>query len=312
MAADWDAWLAASCGDFSPVPSKNHGSGSRPVLPDAAKRPGSMRSVLLTVMAELMAPGHGTPWNAALLYILEGMGFDEPSARQGIWRVARDGLIYRIPDGRHVRWGLTDTGRGASVSRADGLDSLYSRHETGGGYIILFVSVPHARKSTRKLFYNSLRDAGYGNPLPGIWVAANTPDASRVEYLLQELNLKDTAICFVGTPIAIGLSEAELIKKSWDFGESVSQFAQCVEAHETAAQEYDGDVLFPFLALANAWAETPFLTGKVPLRLLGELMDIELIARYAELYNRWRASALARWGEIAEQYGPSRSRARAI
>src|SRR3954466_8769487 len=71
---------------------------------------GSARSVLLTVLGELVWPEERPVWTAALLYVLKGLGVEEQTARQAIARGAAAGWITEGRHGREVRWSLTQHG----------------------------------------------------------------------------------------------------------------------------------------------------------------------------------------------------------
>ncbi|MDN5856618.1 MAG: PaaX family transcriptional regulator, partial [Actinomycetia bacterium] len=59
---------------------------SRPVV-----SAGSARSLLLTVLGELVLPAGEPVWTSSLLYVLKGVGVEEQTARQAIARGAAAG-----------------------------------------------------------------------------------------------------------------------------------------------------------------------------------------------------------------------------
>src|SRR5215216_4746113 len=79
---------------------------SRPVV-----SAGSARSLLLTVLGDLVLPYDRPVWTSSLLYVLTGIGIEEQTARQAIARGAAAGWISSSKQGREVRWELTPAGR---------------------------------------------------------------------------------------------------------------------------------------------------------------------------------------------------------
>jgi phenylacetic acid degradation operon negative regulatory protein len=66
----------------------------------ASLAPGSARSLLLTVLGELVWPTGKPVWTWALLYVLKGLGVEEQTARQAIARAALSGWIEAERHGR--------------------------------------------------------------------------------------------------------------------------------------------------------------------------------------------------------------------
>ncbi|HZZ48901.1 MAG TPA: PaaX family transcriptional regulator, partial [Pseudonocardia sp.] len=83
-------------------PEAAHGTASSPVE-------GSARSLLLTVLGELVVPAGEPVWTASLLYVLAGLDVSEQTARQTLVRASDKGWITSERVGREVRWSVTPT-----------------------------------------------------------------------------------------------------------------------------------------------------------------------------------------------------------
>src|SRR5690242_14039810 len=70
----------------------------------------SARSLLLTVLGELVLPTGAPVWTSALLDLLADLGVAEKAARQAILRTADSGWIEPRRSGRETRWSLTPSG----------------------------------------------------------------------------------------------------------------------------------------------------------------------------------------------------------
>lgn len=74
---------------------------------DGSVTPGSARSLLFTVLGELVWPTGKPVWTATLVHLLRGLGIEEQTARQAIARAASSDWITAVRLGREVSWSLT-------------------------------------------------------------------------------------------------------------------------------------------------------------------------------------------------------------
>src|SRR5687768_984309 len=80
-----------------------------PLLAPEDRVHSSARSLLFTILGELVHPDPRAVWTASLLYVLKRAGFSEQAARQAIARgVAADWMISERR-GRETRFSLTPT-----------------------------------------------------------------------------------------------------------------------------------------------------------------------------------------------------------
>jgi phenylacetic acid degradation operon negative regulatory protein len=68
---------------------------------------GSARSLLLTILGELVYPRDHLVWTSSLLYVMTGLGVEAPATRQTIARAAAAGWLIGERHGREVCWRLS-------------------------------------------------------------------------------------------------------------------------------------------------------------------------------------------------------------
>src|SRR5260221_9886352 len=105
----------------------------------------SARSLLLTVLGELVLPAGRPVWTSSLLHVLTGVGVEEQTARQAIARGAAAGWIAGERHGREVRWEITPAGRKLIEDGARRVYSLSSgTPEWDGRWLILLITIPQS------------------------------------------------------------------------------------------------------------------------------------------------------------------------
>src|ERR1700759_1801236 len=67
----------------------------------------SARSVLFTVLGELVLPTGGEAWTSAFIDVFGRLGVEEKAARQALMRTAGVGWLSSERVGRRTRWTLT-------------------------------------------------------------------------------------------------------------------------------------------------------------------------------------------------------------
>jgi phenylacetic acid degradation operon negative regulatory protein len=267
---------------------------------------GSARSLLLTVLGELVLP-HGAPvWTASLLHVLKGLGIEEQTARQAIARAAEAGWIAGEKQGREVRWTVTATGIELIEDITRRVISLSAPPERwDGDCLILLVTVPARQKAVRKRLYSELGWAGFGNPMPGLWASPHVDRATEMKRIIRELDLEDSTITFVGSTISIGLTDHEIVRRAWDLDEVAARYDQLIQSFEALAPDPGDDLLFTHIALVNEWRQFPAMDPQLPEDLLPDWIGRRATEMFLRLRKTWAESARARWREVVEMTSPS-------
>jgi len=269
----------------------------------AARRRGlgqtSARSLLLTLLGELVLPRDEPVWTQVLIDVLAGLGVESKSARQALARTAAEGLIRSDRAGRRVRWRLTDAG---TRLLSDGAERIYGFGRPApawdGRWLVLLVSVPETRRRLRHRLRTRLAWAGLGSPAPGVWLTPDPGKEPQVAAVVADLELDSATSSFIGPFGAIG-AEAEVVRQAWDLGAVESEYEDFLAEFAEADPQTPGDVLSHQILLVHAWRRFPFLDPELPAELLPEhWAGTRAATRFADLHRRWAAQAQEHWDDL--------------
>jgi phenylacetic acid degradation operon negative regulatory protein len=265
---------------------------------------GSARSLLLTVLGELVWPEGRPVWTSALLYVLKGLGIEEQTARQAIARAAAAGWITGERHGREVRWTLTPTGLGLIEEGAARVTSTAGpRTGWDGRWLVLLVTVPHTHRTARKRLYAGLTWAGFGNPTPGVWVSPHPERQAEAARLIEQLDLTDSTLSFIGPSGSIGLDDGEIVERAWDLEALADRFAAQLDALADIDPAPGDEMLFTHVQVVGQWQRTPFSDPQLPEELLPDWVGHRAAIRLAGLREQWTDAVHARWREINSEDG---------
>ncbi|NEK56833.1 PaaX family transcriptional regulator [Geodermatophilus sabuli] len=265
---------------------------------------GSARSLLLTILGELVWPENRPVWTSALLYVLRGLEVEEQTARQAIARGAAAGWITGERHGREVQWSLTPSGRKLIKEGAARVTSTTAaRTGWDGRWLILLVTIPHTHRTVRKRLYAGLTWAGFGNPTPGVWISPHPDRQEEAARLIAELDLQDNALSFIGPCGAIGLSDEEIVARAWDLATLSEHFEAQLAALADIDPEPGDPMLLTHIQVVSEWQRAPFKDPQLPEELLPNWVGHRAAARLGELRARWSDAVHARWREINTEDG---------
>jgi phenylacetic acid degradation operon negative regulatory protein len=290
-----------------PCTGRLRDDGSMPEAPDPTPTlkkdtasNGSARSVLITALGELVEP-YGQPVRtAALLYILNGLGFGAHSGRQAIARTRSAGLISADRNGRETLWSLTDRAHRLFTEgdvRVFSTDVDITRWD--GQWLVVNILIPESHRSTRKKLYAALHWAGFGNPTPGVWVTPHVARAAEAAKAIDSLGLTPSTVSFVGTTALAGISEEELVRRSWDLDAAEKMYDELLERFDARQFEPGDELLFAHLELADALRRMTYMDPRLPEVLLPGWHGQRAAKRLWDLRARWTPAAHAHWRRIA-------------
>ena len=260
----------------------------------------SARSVLITVLGELVEPYSQPVRTASLLYVLKGLGFGEHAGRQAIARTGASGLIRADRNGRETLWSLTDK---AHRLFTEGEIRVFSKDvditQWDGRWLLVNVPIPESRRSTRKTLYAALRWAGFGNPTPGVWVTPHASRAAEAAKTIDSLGLTPNTVSFVGTLALAGISEDELVRRSWDLDSAEKVYDDLLARFDTHPFEPGDEQLFAHLELADALRRMAYLDPRLPEILLPNWRGLKAAKRLRDLRAEWTPAAHAHWRRVA-------------
>ena len=262
--------------------------------------PRSARSLLLTVLGELVLPSKRPVWTSALLHVLAGLGVEEKSARQAIARTASDGWISSERDGRRVRWVLAPPGRKLLSEGAERIYSVGSRQGSWDGrWLLVMASVPETQRKLRHKLQTRLSWAGLGNPVGGMWVSPHPDRAEEVRRIIADLGLEGSALSFVGPFGEIG-SERSLVNRAWDLAKVADHYEEFLAMVATQPLPAPGDeALCAQLGLVHEWRRFPFLDPQLPDALLpAKWIGHRAKTVFDSKHETWAPGARQRWSEL--------------
>jgi phenylacetic acid degradation operon negative regulatory protein len=262
--------------------------------------PRSARSLLLTVLGELVLPSKRPVWTSALLHVLAGLDVEEKSARQAIARTASDGWISSERDGRRVRWVLAPPGRKLLSEGAERIYSVGSRQTSWDGrWLVVMASVPETQRKLRHKLQTRLAWAGLGNPVGGMWVSPHPERAEEVRRIIADLGLEGSALSFVGPFGEIG-SERSLVNRAWDLAQVADHYEQFLAMVAAEPSPAPGDeTLCAQVRLVHEWRRFPFLDPQLPDTLLpSKWIGHRAKTAFDTKHEAWAAGARERWAEL--------------
>ncbi|CAN5236424.1 PaaX family transcriptional regulator C-terminal domain-containing protein [soil metagenome] len=273
---------------------------------------GSARSLLLTVLGELVWHSGVPARTSALLYVMSGLGVEERTARQAIVRGSDSGWIESHRHGREVSWSLSpsliktfEEGSPRVVSLSDPFENW------DGRWLILFVTVPHALRSSRKRLYSDLEWAGFGNPSAGVWLSPHTERRDQVAALIDRLGLADDTLSFLGTADSIGLSEHAIVTRGWDLDSVAHDYATVLEEFRDPHPRPGDDLLFTHIRVLSELQRFPFSDPQLPEALLPDWIGRRVSGHFQDLRARWADNVAKRWAEINSPHQPLKESSKA-
>jgi phenylacetic acid degradation operon negative regulatory protein len=265
--------------------------------------PSSARSLLLTIAGEMLPDRPEGAWTTALLRVLGGLGIEDHAGRQVLARSAAAGWLDRERVGRSVRWQLAGHGEelvAEGVRRSE--TYLAADDAWDGRWLFLFVSVPQQQRTTRKRLYGGLDWLGLGNPTPGLWVSPHNERVPELRRLVSDLGLEDTALAVAGPTVGVGLTDAELVERSWDLTELAGLYRRFID-QVAGAPEPDGPdgILFSYLDLLNLQQRFMRRDPQLPSALLPEWVGREAAGLMRDRRRAGAPRPHARFWQIVDE-----------
>jgi phenylacetic acid degradation operon negative regulatory protein len=130
------------------------------------REPSRTGSLIITFYGDAILPRGGSVWLGTLLQFLEMLEIDGGVVRTAVSRLAADGWLDRDKVGRKSFYRLAKRGRERFEAA---VEHVYNPHPSdwSGRFEVLLIGNGADRESSR----TALIEAGFGNPIPGVWVA---------------------------------------------------------------------------------------------------------------------------------------------
>jgi phenylacetic acid degradation operon negative regulatory protein len=136
------------------------------IVDQLKREPSRTGSIVITIFGDAIAPRGGSVWLGTLLKFFEALDIDGSVVRTAISRLAADGWLKREKVGRNSFYRLAASGhRTFEAATRHIYDPQPS--DWSGRFELLLIGKAGDRDAARE----ALRNAGFGSPVPGVWVA---------------------------------------------------------------------------------------------------------------------------------------------
>src|SRR6202011_5814166 len=136
------------------------------IIDQLKREPSRTGSIVITVFGDAIVPRGGSVWLGTLLEFFKAIDIDSGVVRTAMSRLAADGWLERHKVGRNSFYRLGKKGRQTFDSATKTIYDPQSSDWTGR-FELLLIGNGEDRDASRE----ALKNAGFGSPLPGVWVA---------------------------------------------------------------------------------------------------------------------------------------------
>lgn len=136
------------------------------IIEQLKREPSRTGSIAITVFGDAIVPRGGSVWLGTLLEFFEALDIDSGVVRTAMSRLAADGWLEREKVGRNSFYRLTRNGR---QTFAAATKHIYDPRVSDwtGRFELLLIGSAEDREASRE----ALRNAGFGSPQAGVWIA---------------------------------------------------------------------------------------------------------------------------------------------
>jgi phenylacetic acid degradation operon negative regulatory protein len=255
----------------------------------------SARSVLFTVLGELVLPTGGEAWTSAFIDVFGRLGVEEKAARQALMRTAADGWLSPERIGRRTVWRLTPA---AERLLRDGTERIFgftaAAADWDGRWTVVIARTPETERSARHVLRTRLRWAGFGNVMPGVWLSPRSDRGDEVRQILEQAGLPDG--CLFTAEYQGGSSLAAMVGNAWDLDQLSREYDEFTAAFSGQASV---DPLVRIIDLVHAWRRFPWIDPGLPAQFLPVPWPGTAAAGlFARLHAGWADEARAEWRRL--------------
>jgi phenylacetic acid degradation operon negative regulatory protein len=136
------------------------------IVSQLKREPSRTGSIAITVFGDAIVPRGGSVWLGTLLKFFEALDIGSGVVRTAMSRLAADGWLERHKVGRNSFYRLAGKGRQTFDAATRHIYDPQPSDWTGR-FELLLIGNGGDRDASRE----ALKNAGFGSPLPGVWVA---------------------------------------------------------------------------------------------------------------------------------------------
>ncbi len=274
----------ADAGAPAPTLLRRHAAGTE-----------SARSLLFTVLGELVLPTGGQAWTSAFIEVLGRLGVEEKAARQALMRTAADSWLTSERVGRRTVWRLTPA---AERLLRDGTERIFGftavAEDWDGQWTIVIARTPETERATRHVIRTRLRWAGFGNVMPGVWLSPRSDRGAEVRDILAEARLPDGYL--FAAEYQGGAPVTAMVRHAWDLDELARGYDEFIAAF---GGPVGSDPLGRVIDLVHAWRRFPWIDPGLPAPFLpAPWSGTAAAALFARRHAEWAGEAIAAWKQL--------------
>src|SRR6478609_6346674 len=136
------------------------------IIDQLKREPSRTGSIVITVFGDAIMPRGGSVWLGTLLEFFKALDVDHGVVRTAMSRLAADGWLERNKVGRNSFYRLAKKGRQTFDTATRHIYDPPPSDWTGR-FELLLIGNGEDRDASR----DALKNAGFGSPLPGVWIA---------------------------------------------------------------------------------------------------------------------------------------------
>ena len=274
----------ADMGAAAPTLLRRHAAGTE-----------SARSLLFTILGELVLPTGGEAWTSAFIDVLGRLGVEEKAARQALMRTATDHWLSSERVGRRTVWRLTPA---SERLLRDGTERIFGfravAEDWDGRWTIVIARTPETERATRHMLRTRLRWAGFGTIMPGVWLSPRGDRGAEVREILAEAGLPDGYL-FAAEYQGDGPVTA-MVGQAWDLDGLAAAYDDFIGIFGGP----DGpDPLAGVIDLVHAWRRFPWIDPGLPAQFLpAPWTGSEAAELFARRHAEWADEAISEWQQL--------------
>src|ERR1700754_4162323 len=186
------------------------------IIDQLRREPSRTGSIVITVFGDAIVPRGGSVWLGTLLAFFESLDIDGSVVRTAMSRLAADGWLTREKVGRNSFYRLAEKGRETFEAATRHIYDPPPSDWTGR-FELLLIGNGEDRDAARE----ALKNAGFGSPIPGVWVAPSgvpIPDEAGGAIRL-EVSAEDE-------------SGRRLLRESWPLDRTADAYLKFIKTFE--------------------------------------------------------------------------------
>lgn len=236
------------------------------ILDDFDSRPGSVTSLVRTVLGAYVRDLGGWFAIADFLTWMDALGVSPESARIAVTRLKKKGIVVSgARDGR-AGYVVTDQAQ-AMFARGDGRIFGFRRMADGDPWRLISFTIPEAQRSARHQLRRRLTGIGCGTVAPGLWIA---PDylAGEAGDIVRALELSEFVTTFLTSDFTFPGSPRVAAAQWWDLDGIAARHRsfldRCSALVERPEPLTSREAFVRFVPLLDEWRIIPYVDPGLP------------------------------------------------